>query len=270
LNRISFMTANYVARLTGYAMSDGWGQGDSTTQAYFRPLETFEERFDELLADVVALGFEAIDLWGAHLNGAWATDRHIAIARELLARHSLPVLSLGGGFGSTLNELEGFCRIARGVDCPLLGGRTDLLESDRDRALDLLEQHGLELAIENHPEGSPDEVLAQIGDRADVLGTVIDTGWWATMGYDPVRAIELLGPHILHVHLKDVLHEGLPHETCKWGEGIVPVEACVQKLVELGYTGGLEIEHEPEHEDPSAACREMLSQLRGWLGEESA
>jgi sugar phosphate isomerase/epimerase len=259
------MTANYVARLTGYAMGDGWMQGDSTTQAYFRPLETFAERFEELLLDVRALGFRAIDLWSAHLNGAWATDRHIALAHELLERHSLPVFSLGGGFGGPLDEFEGFCRIAQGVGCPLLGGRTELLDTERDRVIELLERHGLRLAVENHPERTPAEVVEQIGDRPDVLGTVVDTGWWATMGYDPPLAIEELRPHVLHVHLKDVVHAGYPHETCRWGDGIVPVEACVRKLLQLGYDGPIQIEHEPEHEDPGPACREMLAMLQRWL-----
>jgi L-ribulose-5-phosphate 3-epimerase len=264
-NPISFMTANFVARETGYAMDDGWMQGDAATQAAFSPVETFQERFDEILAEVTDLGFHAIDLWSAHLNGTWATDGHIAAARELLDRRSLPVLSLGGGLGGTLPEFDGFCRIARGLACPLLGGRTELLDTEREAVLDLLGRHGLRLGIENHPEPTPAQVLEQIGDDTEVLGTVIDTGWWATMGYDPIQAIADLAPHIVHVHLKDVRHAGYPHETCKWGEGIVPVEGCVRKLMEIRYTGGLEIEHEPEHEDPSEACREMLGMLERWL-----
>src|SRR5204862_6868554 len=164
-NQISLMTANFVARLTGYEMNEGWPQGDAATQAYFRPLDTFAGRFDELLSDVVGLGFEAIDLWSAHLNAAWASDRHIAIATDLLERHSLPVLSLGGGFGERLDELEAFCRIAEGVGCTILGGRTPLLDGERDGAIQVLERYGLRLAIENHPERDPAEVLEQIGDR---------------------------------------------------------------------------------------------------------
>lgn len=264
LNRISFMTANYVARETGYAMDGGWMQGDAATQARFRPLETFGERFAEILDDAVGLGFEAVDLWSAHLNGAWATDEHVAIARDELERRSLAVPSLGGGFGSTLGELEGFCRIASGLGCGLLGGRTELLERERGGVLELLDRYGLRLGVENHPETRPEQMLEQIGD-SPLLGTVVDTGWWATMGCDPVAAIETLAPHVVHVHLKDVLHEGQPHETCRWGDGIVPVEACVRRLLELGYEGTLQIEHEPEHEDPGPACGEMLAQLRGWL-----
>ena len=91
-NAIAFMTANYVARETGYAMH-GWGHGDRTSNEWFAPLETYEERFGELTADIRALGFDAIDLWGAHLHQSWASDEHVAIACGVLERDGLGVSS---------------------------------------------------------------------------------------------------------------------------------------------------------------------------------
>ena len=60
MTQISFMTANYVAREVGYAMH-GWGHGDRATNEAFAPLETYGEKLDELLGDVAALGFDAVD-----------------------------------------------------------------------------------------------------------------------------------------------------------------------------------------------------------------
>ena len=83
----------------------------------------------------------------------------------------------------------------------------------------VLREHGVRLAIENHPERTPGEVLQKIEAAArpdDMLGATVDTGWWATQGYDPARAIEELAPHVLHVHLKDVLAVGEPHDTTAW------------------------------------------------------
>ena len=74
-NTITFMTANYVAREAGYTMH-AWGHGDRTTNEAFSPIETYVERIDALLADIGALGFDTIDLWGAHLSPDWATDAH--------------------------------------------------------------------------------------------------------------------------------------------------------------------------------------------------
>ena len=59
-NTIAFMTANYVARETGYAMH-GWDHGDRLTNEAFAPLETYGERLDALLADVATLGGMPVD-----------------------------------------------------------------------------------------------------------------------------------------------------------------------------------------------------------------
>jgi len=256
---VSFMTANYVAEHTGWAMH-GWGHGDRTTNERFAPLETYAERLDELLSRIRALGFEAIDLWGAHLSPDWATDEHVAIARETLDRHGLRVVSYATWIGPS--NVERACELAIGIGTNLIGAG---ISGDPPAIARVLRERGVRIGIENHPERTPAEVLAQI-DRGDgTLGATVDTGWWGTQGYDAARAIAELGEHILHIHLKDVLATGEPHETCRWGEGIVPVEECVQTLRRIGYTEALSIEHEPEDHDPSAACADMLAELRGWL-----
>src|SRR5687768_8919901 len=253
------MTANYVARETGWAMH-GWGHGDQTTSERFAPLETFAERFDELLRDVRALGFDTIDLWGAHLSPAWATDEHVAAARDALDRHGLRVATFAAWAGP--DDFERACDIARALGTDLIGAG---VSGEVSEYVPLLRDRGIRLAYEHHPERTPREALDKIGGGADALGLTVDTGWWATQGYDPVRAIEELAGHVLHVHLKDVLHEGEPHKTCRWGEGIVPVKECVRALQRQGYEGALTIEHEPETYDPSDDCRVMLAQLEEWL-----
>jgi L-ribulose-5-phosphate 3-epimerase len=261
VNAISFMTANFVARQTAYAMH-GWGHGDRTTNEHFSPLETYAERFDEILADARALGFDTVDVWGAHLNPAWATDEHVAAAREALARHGLRVSTYAAWLGASREEVERACELARGVGASIIGAGAS---ADVDTLVPMLREHGVLLALENHPERTPNELLERIAAGEGTLATTVDTGWWATQGYDPVRAIEELGDHVAHVHLKDVLAEGEPHETCRWGDGIVPIEGCVRALQRLGYTGAIAVEHEPETYDPSDDCRAMRAQLEEWL-----
>lgn len=270
MNRISFITANYVGRELGFHVTGGWGQGDSATNAYFAPADTFRERFDTLIGGIRALGFESVDLWTAHLNWAWATPEHIAAAREVLAQHGMTVTSLAGGFGATRADLEAACRVAQAMGTTILGGSCALLKSDRATAVGVLAEHGVRLAIENHPaEKTPADILEQIGDGGGgTLGTAVDTGWWGTQGYDAAQAIEELRDHILCVHLKDVLRVG-GHETCLYGRGVVPVERCVRVLRDIGYQGSIGVEHEPFHPhhsyDPSEECAAMLGMLRGWL-----
>lgn len=262
---ISCVTANYVARQLGYNMTSGWGQGDRATQDYFRPLDTFGRRFAALLDEIVALGFDTIDLWLAHLHPTWATQEHIEKAQAALGQRKLRVASLAGGFGTTPDEFEATCRMAVALGAPVLGGGTPLLHDQRALVIDGLKRHGLRLGIENHPEKNPGELLAQIGDGGDgTIGAAVDTGWFGTQGYDAAQAIRELGPHVFAVHLKDVRAPG-GHETVRYGEGCVPLQACVQALKDIGYRGAISVEHEPEHHDPTDDIRASLTMLRGWL-----
>lgn len=259
MSRIAFTTANFVARETGWSMH-GWGHGDRATNEAFAPLETYRGRLDVLLRDVRALGFDAIDLWGAHLSPDWATDDHLAVAREVLDAHGVEVVTYATWIGPGV--VERACELTRGLGTDVIGAGAS---GDLAALAPVLREHGVTLAIENHPERTPAELLAKIEAGDGTMAATIDTGWWATQGYHPVRAIEELAGRVLHVHLKDVRHEGEPHETCRWGEGIVPIEECVRALRRLGYGGALSIEHEPETEDPSDDCRAMLGELREWL-----
>lgn len=266
--QISFITANFVAREVGYNMTGGWGQGDTATNNHFRQIETFERRFDAMLSEVRAMGFEALDLWLAHLHPSWATAEHIAIANDLLGRHGMPVTSLAGGFGATREEFEATCKLAVAMNTTILGGSTSLLMRDRPTVIALLKQYGLRLAVENHPEEkTAADLLAKIGDGGDgTIGAAVDTGWFGTQGYDAAQALAEIGEFVFHVHLKDVRAVG-GHDTCLFGEGVVPIEACVRTLQRMGYRGGYGIEHEPDHYDPTEECKAMLGMLRGWLNQ---
>ncbi|MDP8905249.1 MAG: sugar phosphate isomerase/epimerase [Chloroflexota bacterium] len=264
---VSFMSANLVARELGYRMPD-WGAGDRATRAAFAPIETFEQKFDELLGIAHGLGFDVVDIWEAHLDPGNATGRHLETAVRLLRERGMRVASLAGWFGSTRERFAAACRVAVAVGAPVLGGGTKVIDTDRDWAVSELERHDLRLGFENHPE-KPAEMLAKIGDGAGGrIGTTVDTGWYGTQGVDAGAAIERLAPHVFHVHLKDVRHAGLPHETCAYGEGVVPLRECVAALRRIGYSGAISIEHEPDEGDPLPAIGAAHEQLQHWLAEE--
>jgi len=256
---IVFMTANEVARESGWAIHD-WAEGDRATNEAFAPIETYGERFDALLARVRGLGFEAIDLWGAHLSPDWATGEHVRVAQEALGRYGIGVATYATWVGP--ETLRRACELARAVGTSIIGGGCS---GDPGELAPVLREHGVTLAIENHPERTPDEVLAKIEAGDGTMAATVDTGWWGTQGYDPVRAIEELGEHVAHVHLKDVSRVGEPHDTCAWGDGVVDIEACVRALARLGYRGALAVEHEPQDRDPTEEIRAMRRQLEGWL-----
>jgi len=268
-NEISFMGANFVARQLDWTMTEGWGQGDQATNDWFAPAATFERRFAEMLDEVVALGFMSFDVWTAQLNWTWATPSHLTTARRLLDERGLTVPSYAGGFGGTVDEFARACAVAEAIGTGILGGgvKTALLKGHRDALVDRLVAADLRLALENHPERTPAEMLAKVGDGAGGrIGTAVDTGWYGTQGFDAAEAIRELGDHVMHVHLKDVSAVGA-HDCCRYGEGVVPVRDCVAAIREIGYTGAVAVEHEPETYDPSAECAAHRELLAAWLAE---
>jgi L-ribulose-5-phosphate 3-epimerase len=265
MNTISFMTANYVARHVNWNMTEGWGQGQNATHEWFRPQDTYAARLEEYLSDIRALGFDALDLWMPLLDYSWATDEQIRTTQELLRKYNFKVVSLAGGFGSTPAELERSCQIAQAVGAPILGGGTPILTSDRTALVSTLKKYNLRFGIENHPEKNPQELLSKIGDGGEgTIGACVDTGWFGTHGYNAADALEQLADVVFHVHLKDVLEVG-QHNTCRFGEGVVPIEDCVTALQQIGYKGAVSVEHEPEHADPTEDVKVSFEMLKEWM-----
>jgi sugar phosphate isomerase/epimerase len=275
MNTISFNAANFVAREIGYNMPGGWGEGASAAAEWFRPVSTFAERFDDMLGEVTDLGFNAIDIWSEQLHFSWATTAHIQSAKSLLDRRGLIVTSYGGGAG-TVPDLRLLCSLCANLDIPVIGGGTSLLDTDRQATVETLREFGIALGYENHPEKSAVEILAKIGKGDnDVIGAAVDTGWFGTQNFDGPLALRELAPRLKLIHLKDVkarraTPSGYPmidmgHETCRYGEGIVNIKACVDTLKEIGYAGAISIEHEPEDFDPREDVKASKVLLEQWL-----
>lgn len=262
---ISFMTACYVARALKFKMTGDWSQGDAATQAHFRPIDTYAERLEAYLEDISELGFEAVDFWLALLHWQWATDDHIAIARDFTDKYGMQRVSIGGDFGSNRREFEAACQLARKLDIRILGGNTVMLDEDRANTIAILREYDVVLAHENHSEKTPEEVLRRIGDDApEQIMTTIDTGWYATHGYSAPQAIRELQGRIGHMHLKDIEKVG-EHETCVFGEGVADIQGCVQALKEIGYEGPITLEHEPPDHDPTEEIGVCYERLKSWI-----
>lgn len=265
MNRISLHCSSFVAQPSGFDPQKSWDPFVEDVNRYYRPLETYPERFEQLILHIKSLGYDAVDVWEpGQLNWRWATDEHIRIACDVLQRHKMTVTSYAGEFGTNRDEFLAACRVANGIHAPLLSGTTTYLFADRDFVVKTLKARGLRLAIENHPEKSAQEILDQIGDGEGALGTAVDTGWYATRGADVVQQVRQLGKQIIHVHLKDVL-PGAEHINVALGKGCVPMEQVVRTLQEMGYAGDYSIENEGLDHDPSEELAAALVTVRQWL-----
>jgi sugar phosphate isomerase/epimerase len=266
MNRISLHCSSFVAQPSGFDPHKGWDEFVDAVNAYYSPLESFADRFERLIVNIKQLGYDAVDIWDpGQLNWRWATDEHIRMARTVLERHNMAVTSYAGEFGATREEFLAACRVAQGIQTPLLSGTTTYLFEDRAFVVKTLKENSLQLAVENHPETSAREILDQIGDGGDgTIGTAVDTGWYATRGVDVVRAIQELGEHIIHIHLKDVL-PGPEHINVGFGKGCVPLQACVQALKRMGYARDYSLENEGLDHDPSQELKTALALTQQWL-----
>lgn len=268
--QVTFITANYVARETGYAMNPfNWGAADKATVESFHGPNS-AAKFDELCRLVSEAGFKYIDIWVAHLNPFVATQSQVNDAVAALKKYKLTCVAYTGGLGRpdmTRAEAEKVYKVAKAIGAPKLG--VGLNPSNARLAYDLGKEYGVKYAIENHPEKNPQEVLARIGDYGEVIGIAQDTGFWGQFGYDAIKATHELKDHLFHMHLKQVRETPTGWHSCAYDDGVVNIFGVVKALKEIGYTGSVSVEHEPAHEDPMPAVVHSAKLLRTWLGDQS-
>ncbi len=263
---ISFITANYVARESGYALRPfQWGQAaQATSQAFHGPRSA--EKFSELCRLIKQAGFAYVDLWVAHLDPLLATDTQVGEARAILQEYGLKIVAYTAGLGRPdmpRAAAERVYQVAQAIGAPLLG--VGLHPSNTRLAYDLGREYQIRYAIENHPERTPHELLARIGDYGEVIGVTQDTGFWGMFGYDAVQATRELKDHLLHMHLKQVHETADGWHSCAYADGVVNVHGVADVLKELGYSGAVSVEHEPAFEDPMPAVLSSTQLLRQWL-----
>ena len=269
--RVSFITANYVARETNYGLHPfDWGTADRATQDAFHGPH-FAQKFDELASLVRQAGFTAIDLWVAHLNPHRATDSMVDEARDILKRHGLEIVAYTAGLGRPdMSKAEGerVYSVAKALGAPVLG--VGLHPTNMQLAFDLGREYGIRYAIENHPEKTPAEILARMGRYDEWIGVAQDTGFWGQFGYDAIQATHELKDHLFHMHLKQMRERNGAWETCSYEDGIVDVRGVALALKEIGYQGAISVENEPHDRDPFDEVKRSGEQLRTWLGNEAS
>ncbi|MBZ5594691.1 MAG: sugar phosphate isomerase/epimerase [Acidobacteriia bacterium] len=114
-----------------------------------------------------------------------------------------------------------------------------------------LSREGLTFGIHNHyfkqkfAYESPDDVLKALAGRSKTMGATLDTGQFASCGYDTVAAVRKLAPYLKMVHLKDVKAAG-GEDNVLIGRGIARIPAVMGELHKVSYRGLVAIEYEKE------------------------
>jgi sugar phosphate isomerase/epimerase len=132
------------------------------------------------------------------------------------------------------------------------------------------EAAGVSIALETHDSFSSArrvaEALSSVPSPA--MGCLWDILHTHLAGEPPDEVIALLGPRILHVHVKDGSGAEGGLRLTLLGEGEAPLAASLRNLDSIGYHGWISVEWEkkwhPEIADPEVALPQHLGVLRSF------
>ncbi|HET7628132.1 MAG TPA: sugar phosphate isomerase/epimerase family protein [Bacillales bacterium] len=259
--KVGLATASYFAKPSNYSVSmDDWGEAER------RVIETFcLQEFQQLCTAIAGAGFRCIELWMGHAFPKFMTQDLADEMKMIAGKSELEMIGFTCHLGDPLNYprwTELCFRTSRmfGIDLITSG----VTKQGAPIVNDYCEQYGIKVAVENHPEKHPDEILEVIEPYRDWLGAGVDTGWFGTQGFPPEKALELMGDRLFNVHLKDVKEVG-SHHPVALGSGVVDIEQCVRTLKQIGYDDRVSVEQESEDHDPTRECGEALQMIEELL-----
>ena len=109
-----------------------------------------------------------------------------------------------------------------------------------------VKEYNIKLAIHNHgPEDknfpSPFDVLEAVKNMDPRIGLCIDLGHAMRAGADVVAAIYAAGPRLFDIHIKDLADATAKESQVAVGEGVMPVRAIFQALIDTKYPGNVDL-----------------------------
>jgi sugar phosphate isomerase/epimerase len=194
-----------------------------------------------------------------------------------------------GGFGDPATRAERLDRLEWALERTLALGLSDLMlhagflpepgDPDRpamlstlSRSAELAARRGVTLAFETGQETA--DLLRRTLDELKAPNLKVNFDPANMLLYnmgDPIRAVEILGPDIRSVHVKDARRpkaSGVWGEEVRLGEGEVDIRKFVKTLKQVGYRGPLVVEREVG--DQAGRIRDVahgLAYLRECLAE---
>ncbi len=163
-------------------------------------------------------------------------------------------------------------------------GFRELFQAGRafaEEAAEVAARHAVTAVLEIHqrtlcPSASLGEQLVR-GLDPQHIGIIYDAGNLVIEGYEDTRmALDLLGPYLRHVHLKNTGWRRVADGSWEWfwaplDEGILDAGGFLDILDARGYDGWVSLEDLSTARDPAATLQYNADLLRawGWMGKES-
>ena len=156
---------------------------------------------------------------------------------------------------------------AIGVEIPFVDNSSIKNEKEKQEFIDAMQDAfkqakdiDLKISLETDlPPSDFQELLENIG--LDYIQANYDIGNSASLGFDPKEELETYGLKILNVHVKD---RKLGSTTVPLGTGNANINYVIQKLHEIGYSGGLTMQAARGENDIETA-KEQLKYVRTLL-----
>lgn len=212
---------------------------------------------DGALAATKALGLHYWESYPAHIPTVTAADE---VARYKKKCDDAGVAVIGYGVVKFTKDRDAGRRVldfAKQMGIEYCSADPD---PDSFDTLDkLVEEYGVNLGIHNHgPKdrwGRIDTIAAAIKDHSPRIGCCVDTGHFLRAREDPVRAVEVFGPRVYGVHLKDVKDATT---FTVLGQGDLRTADLLKALARMNYRYGVALEYEEHPDDPIDEIRACL------------
>lgn len=232
-------------------------------ESCFIPQKDDPGYLEEVRARLDAYGMDRVYAWG-HPDGLEG-GRNGEELRQLIRQ-----LGHARRIGATVMRIVGSSLVFRFEDHQAQLARLTVQLQEACRAA---ADHGIKLAIENHIDFTGREILQLLEAVASPqLGVNFDTGNFARLLDDPLKAMRLLAPHTLATHIKDLrIHPQAAVDdwyffaTTPVGHGFIDNLALARLLRAAHYQGFLAMEIDclhPDFPDEDAAVAESVRALR--------
>lgn len=182
-------------------------------------------------------------------------------------------LKILGGGTVTFNkeddtDIRAYFEYAKRAGMPLM------VAAPSTRVLPMLEkfvkEYNIKIAVHNHgPEDkyfpSSRDALAMMKDMDPRMGVCCDIGHESRAGKDILETLEIAGPRLLDMHIKDLKVATGKDSQCDVGEGILPIVGIFKYLKKTKYTGGVMLEYEINGDNPVVGMQKSFAYMRGVL-----
>ncbi len=211
--------------------------------------------FTEAVEKAAELGLKHIEIYfgqtlGGDMEGRMRFDMDDDTKtkiKALLDKHGLEIVCAGVVSPKTEDDWRKLFAFAKDMGIGTINSEPD--PSLMDLLDKLTAEHGINLAIHNHPEPSrywnPDTVLETIKGRNPRIGACADVGHWLRSGLDPIECIKKLEGKILSLHFKDLNEkDNKKAHDVPWGTGVGNIKGVLEELKRQGFKGNFSIEYE--------------------------